>query len=221
MVASKYVWWAGCVSLFVLFHVSMQGANGAQDVPQGLNQTNDEFVVEVPLNHDVVKLRDALLRKELSVPVVLKQTGRFVKGPVRYQLRKKDGSSGVVCELSLPQGGVGWKVFSQGAGTNYLAWVSRSDVGIMQIPETKESREKKPLALRLFEFLPRENLLSTISKSSIHSDTEILQVEKGGNGLLNVKVKDPVNDQVFRFTFDGKTWRCHDSSGTEIPSKWK
>lgn len=216
MIASKHILWVGCISFAMFTCVFIQDSSGEEHAEEGRSKTNNEFTVVVPLNHSSITLYDAKERKEITAPVVLRQTDRFMKPPVRYKLGKEDGS-GSVCEISLPQGGVGWKLFNQGPGTNYLAWVSWADVGIKETSKPEE----KPLTLRLSQFLPRENLLSSISKSAIHSDTEILYVGKDVDGLLKVKVRDPVNDRTFDFTFDGKAWRGYTSDDVELPPKWK
>lgn len=218
MSASRQILRIVCVSLAILIYVFVLNSNGDMDTEGRNTGTNGEFTTVIPLNHNTLTIYDAKKNKEVSLPIVLRRTGRFTH-PMRYQLRSDDGSTGYVHVVSLQSGGVGWKLFNQGPGTNYLAWISESSVGIKEVSKMRDSIAEEPIILRLIQFLPRDNLESR--ESAIHTDTEILHVGKDMDGFLRVKVRDPINDRIFNFTFDGKSWRGYDSNGVEIPSKWK
>jgi hypothetical protein len=115
-------------------------------------------------------------------------------------------------------GGTAWRLFGIGNGTNYLAWVSGSDVWIQEVSKETHSRPKKPCRLDLGRYLPRKYLHSR--RSAIHSDTEILSVERDSRGVLQVQVRDPIENQAFRFASDGKDWRAYTSDGVELSPRW-
>jgi len=206
------------ISLATTTGILMPTSSAGERVEQGKSTANEEFTVLVPLNQSSVTILDTEKHQQVTVPVILRRTGRFTQ-PTRYQLRSADGSMGYVHEVSLRDGGVGWKLSSRGPGNNYLAWVSGSVVGIKEVSKMTDSSEDKPITLRLGQFLPRDNLGSR--ENAIHSDTEILHVGKDRDGLLRVEVRDPINDRVFRFVFDGTTWRGYTPDGMELPPRWK
>ena len=218
MLAGKQVLWGVRTSLAVLAQVLVLTSSGEEHTPGERSATDEQFTAVVPLDQTSVTIYDTQKRRDVPLPVVLRRTGRFTH-PTRYQLRSADGSMGYVHEVSLRDGGVGWKLSSRGPGNNYLAWVSGSVVGIKEVSKMTDSSEDKPITLRLGQCLPRDNLGSR--ENAIHSDTEILHVGKDRDGLLRVEVRDPINDRVFRFVFDGTTWRGYTPDGMELPPRWK
>ena len=208
------------ISLATTTGILMPTSSAGERVEQGKSTANEEFTVLVPLNQSSVTILDTEKHQQVTVPVILRRTGRFTQ-PTRYQLRSADGAIEYVHEVRLRNGGVGWRLFSGGPGANYLAWVSESDVGIKEISRMTDSSEDEPVTLRQSQFLPRENLRSTLSRSAVDSDTEILHVGKDLAGVLRVKTRDPVTGRIFSFTFDGKVWRGYTSDGVELPPKWE
>ena len=209
-----------CKSISLLLVCSFVATASSEEQAQHEQETEKvKSSHEVPLNQKSIMLQRTEKQKVVSVPVTLRRTGRFTK-PVRYQLHGMDGSTEYSWEVSLPAGGTGWKLFNGGAGTNYLAWVSGYDVGIKEISRLTHSKVEKHLTLQLNRFLSRKYLGATLSRSAIHTDTEILSVQKDKDGVLRVKVRDPINDQIFHFSFDGTTWRGYTSKNVELPPKW-
>jgi len=206
------------LTFFLLLCLFVVNSDGEERIQEEKDIEKVKFNSEVPLNQQNVTLQGIEQGNALTVSVVLQQTDRFTK-PVRYQLRSVDSSIKYCHEVSLRFGGVGWKLFTQGPGTNYLAWISHVELGIMDVSTLIASIIDKPLTLRLSRFLEPKYLESTLSRSAIHPDIEIVSVKKNDNGILRIEIRDPNNDKMFYFTFDGKTWHGYTSDNVELSPK--
>lgn len=130
-----------------------------------------------------------------------------------YELQSQDAEESYYRAVWMTRPVLNMRLFGHGPAQNYLAWVEGRAV---YIEEVSESLDKKASLIRLLDrtdnrlVVPVEILAGRepfMSLNAIHSDIEILLVERSDSEGLRVKVRGPHTGEVFSLAQDGDAWQ--------------